>query len=234
MSDETEVIKEAAKAAQELAKVTSKGIDAGREMGGFVAKFVSGPLQQASGIIEDKLRYVRWERQQRLIKKANEYLAEHGLPDPDKPLPWKTALPLLQYATIEEDNDLQDMWARLLVNGTSTSSGLSIERSFVEILGQISPLEAKILTAIYSLPFEETLHGGIVTESLPNAASVADEKKLNEYTDPSEDIKLALASLARLGCVKFRLSWGGGEIYNCVNPTLIGHRFVEACTLKNS
>ena len=58
---------ETAKAAQEVAKTTGKGIDAGLELGGFFARFTGGPLEQASGIVEDKLRYMRWERQVRLM-----------------------------------------------------------------------------------------------------------------------------------------------------------------------
>ena len=68
MSEETETIKETARATQEVAKTTSKAIDAGREMGGFVSQYISGPLEQSFGILEDKLKHIRWERKLRLIK----------------------------------------------------------------------------------------------------------------------------------------------------------------------
>ncbi|MEJ2391534.1 MAG: Abi-alpha family protein, partial [Gammaproteobacteria bacterium] len=210
MSDETEAIKEAAKATQEVAKTASNAIDAGREMGGFVSRFISGPLEQAVGIVEDKLRYIRWERQRRLIRRAEEYMREQGLSAPDKPIPLKNVVPLLEYATLEEDDTLQDMWARLLVNGTNESTGVNIERSFIEILAQLSPLEAQILQVIYALPFEATQHAGVVTESLPFSAKVAEEKPEKKYGDPTKEVKLALANLARIGCLKFPLTWGGG------------------------
>jgi len=44
---------------EEVAKTTGKAIDATREAGGFLAQFLKGPLEQASGISEDYLRYVR-------------------------------------------------------------------------------------------------------------------------------------------------------------------------------
>ena len=143
-------------------------------------------------------------------------------------------MPLLEYATLEEDDNLQDMWARLIVNGTVKSTGINIERSYIEILGQLSTLEAQILQAIYILPFEESNHKGIITENLPEYATIKSENPNEEekIKEPSEDVKLALANLVRLGCLKFSGSWGGGEIYTTVNPTLIGYRFVEACTLK--
>lgn len=224
-------IEESAKAVQEVAKTTSTAIDAGREMGGFVSRFISGPLEQGVGILEDKLHYIRWERKLRLIKRSEEYLRLMGLSAPNKTIPLKNAVPLLEYATLEEDDNLQDMWARLLVNGTNDSTGISVERSYIEILAQISPLEAQILEAIYRLPFEES-HKGILTENLPDSASIEDDPNA-ELQEPSHAIKLAIANLVRIGCLKFPSTWGGGEIYTTVNPTLFGKEFVAACTINS-
>lgn len=235
MSEETEAIKETAKAAQEVAKTTSKAIDSGREMGGFISRFISGPLEQGVGIFEDRLRYIRWERQLRLIKRSEGFLAEQGLTKPDKPMPLKNAIPLLEYATLEEDDNLQDMWARLIVNGTNEATGISIERSFIEILAQISLIEAQIMLAIYALPFEKIHHNGVITEKLPKLATVAEEKlEENKYKEPTLEVKLALANLARIGCLKLRNSMGGGELFFTINPTLIGKEFIAACTFNQT
>lgn len=225
-------IEESAKAVQEVAKTTSNAIDASREMGGFISRFISGPLEQGAGILEDKLRYIRWERKIRLIKRSEEYLKKLGYSAPNKTIPLKNAVPLLEYATLEEDDNLQDMWARLLVNTTNDSTGITLERSYIEILAQISSLEAQILEAIYRLPFDLSRHRGILTENLPESASIAEEEQKTEPKEPSHEVKLALANLVRIGCLKFPATWGGGEIFTKVNPTLIGKEFVAACTLK--
>ena len=201
-------------------------------MGGFISRYISGPLEQVSGLLEDHLRYVRWERQQRLIMRAEEFRKQQGLPLPDKPIPLKNAVPLFFHATLEENDSLQDMWARLLINGTNESTGITIERSFIEILAQISFLETRILQAIYDLPFEKTQHAGVVTENLPEYATVAEKKPANKYKEPPHDIKLALANLARLGCIKMPATWSGSEIFSNINPTLMGKELVAACTFK--
>lgn len=225
-------IEESAKAVQEVAKTTSTAIDAGREMGGFVSRFISGPLEQGVGILEDKLSYIRWERKLRLIKRSEEYLELMGLSAPNKTIPLKNAVPLLEYATLEEDDNLQDMWARLLVNGTNDSTGINIERSYIEILAQVSPFEAKILETIYRLPLED-LHRGILTENLPDSASIEGDPPEVDLKEPSHVVKLAIANLVRIGCLKFPSTWGGNEIYTTVNPTLIGKEFVAACTINS-
>jgi len=226
-------IEETAKAVKEVAKTSSNAIDAGKDLGGFVSKFISGPLEQGVGILEDKLKYIRWERKVRLIKRAEEYLKQLGHSVSDKTIPLKNAVPLLEYATLEENDNLQDMWARLLVNGTVGSTGKTIERSYIEILGQLSSLEAEILETIYALPFEESRHKGIATEKLPESANISSENPhiKEKEKEPNDNVKLALANLVRLGCLKFTATWGGGEIYTVINPTLIGYKFVSACTL---
>jgi hypothetical protein len=229
----TDPVTESARATQEIAKATGEAIGAAREAGGFISRFVAGPLEQGVGIFEDKLRYLRWERQVRLMKRAEEFLRSVGLEAPTRPVALKIAIPLLQAASVEENDELQDRWVNLLVNAANKDSGVEIQRAYVEILEQISPLEARILDVIYSLPFEKIYHDGVVTCDLPNSARPeTEEDHKTEPSDPPVEIKLAIANLARVGCLKQGATYGGGENFRRVNPTLLGKSFVEACRLS--
>ncbi len=232
MSEESKAIEETAKAGQEIAKTAGKAIDAGERFGRFVARIISGPLEQASGIIEDKLKYLRWERQARLMRRAEEFAAEVGLHEPTRPIPLKFAIPLLQGASLEDDDELQDLWAKLLVNATDADSSIPIRRVFIEILENIGPLEAHILQVVYSIPFEEMQHRGVVAKDLPHSAFIVPDDPNFKTEAPSAEVELALANLARLGCLSPAKTWGGGEIFSTVNPSLLGKVFVEACTLR--
>lgn len=231
MSSEDSV-SQTAKAVQEVAKVTSKAIDAGQRFGGFISRYVAGPIEQGMGIFEDKLKYMRWERQVRLMQRAEQLLLEAGLTRPTRAIPLKLALPLLEAASLEDDDYIQDLWARMLVNFANGSSHVSLQRVYIAILEQITPLEAVILHKIYSLPYDETHHDGVEVGKLPDEVAVGkDDGKGKSLPEPPEAVRLALANLARLGCIGIRKSWGGGEIFKTVNPTLLGKSFVEACTL---
>ncbi len=48
------MMEEESKAVQEVAKTTGKAIDAAREAGGFIARFIVGSLEQGMGIFEDR------------------------------------------------------------------------------------------------------------------------------------------------------------------------------------
>ncbi len=232
MSDESKAIEETAKAGQEIAKTAGKAIEASEKLGGFVARFIAGPLEQASGIVEDKLKYLRWERQARLMKRAEEFMQEIGLRDPTRAVPLKLAIPLLEGASLEDDDELQDLWAKLLVNAADANSTIEIKRVFVDILESIGPLEAQILDVVYRLPFEKMQHQGVLTKDLPRLAMIASDDANFKPEPASPEIELALANLARLGCLSPDKTIGGGEVFSQINPTLLGKTFVEACTLR--
>lgn len=225
-------VSETAKAVQEVAKTTGKAIDAGQKFGGFISRYVAGPIEQGMGIFEDKLKYMRWERQVRLMQRAEQLLLEAGLTRPTRAIPLKLAVPLLEAASLEDDDYMQDLWARLLVNAANVASHVSLRRAYIAVLEQLTPLEAFILQKIYSLPYDETRHNGVEVGNLPDEVAVGkDDGKDDSLRDPPEEMRLALANLARLGCIVIQKSWGGGELFKKVNPTLLGKSFVEACTL---
>lgn len=222
------------KTVEEVAKTTGKAIDIAQNFGHFISKYISGSLEQGMGIFEDKLKYTRWERQMRLMKRAEEFMKSTGMDKPDKPLELKFAVPLLQAATLEENDYLQDLWAKLLVNSVSNENKIELTRSYIDILERLTPFEAKILEKIYSLPFEEIQHGGVNTTCLPEKATVVNDFSERQTELKNEEVLLALANLSRLGCVTPTLSIGGGQKFSVVTPTILGKYFIEACTLKNT
>lgn len=231
----TDPASEGAKAAQEIAKTTGKGIDAVREAGGFIAKYIHAPLDQAIAIWTDKLRYVRWERQMALMQLANAKLAQLGLPHPTQAIPLKLAIPLIQEGSMEEDDYLQERWANLLVNAANASSGIEVRTTYIGMLRDMTSLDVQILSAIYSLPYELALERQVWTGDLPRSAriiEVKEEPKLNDVVLPTE-VTLSLENLRRLGCVASVTGFYGGTFHGRILPTTLGHAFVRACTLDS-
>ncbi len=227
------VLDEEAKATQEIAKVAGKITDAARETGGFIARYIGGSLEQGIGIFEDKLKYMRWERQVRLMQRADEFLRERGLEGPTRLVPMKIAIPLLQAASLEEDDDLQDIWARLLVNAADAGSGVEVKRAYISILEDFDPLEAKILQKNYSAPEKIRRFDGIYTRDLPDAIITEEIRGELEDKLPRHEVRLALRNLARLGCLETSLLWGGSS-ESSVYITQLGEGLIEACNKRES
>lgn len=224
-------INETARATGKVADVAKVGVEETSRLGRFIAPFVMKPLKQVSGIIEDKLKFRRWENQVSFMLKASQKLKEYGLERPNRVIPLKTALPILEYSSLEDENYLQNTWANLLVNAGVEESDTYINLAFVEVLKGLSSLEVTILDRIYSLDLED-FHRRVATLDLPDFAS--------EYIDPeikdkdenaiSEEVQIALSNLDRLGCISITRSLGGGLIFSSVNQTVFGKNFHRACT----
>jgi hypothetical protein len=223
---------EQSKAIQEVAKTATKAIGAAEKFGGFVARLVSGSLEQGIGIFEDKLRYARWERQARLMTRASELMRKLGESNFSRAIPLKLALPLLQAASVEDDDYLQDLWARLLVGAATGVSQADLTRAHIAMLEQLSSFEARILGVVYALPYEAARHAGVLTEDLPIAAKVRLERDQSTPRDPDAEVCLALSNLDRVSCILVHRSMGGGEYFSVVHPTRLGLSLIQAYTLR--
>ena len=221
---------EDSKAVRAVAEAAGKVVDAAREFGGFIGKYVGGPLEQGIGIFEDKLWYMRWERQQRLMAKAKQFLAANEMSGPTRRISMKVAIPLLQGASLEEDDELQDRWAKLLVNAADEDSGIDVSRIYITILERITRFEAQVLDKIYSVP-KEKANKGIWTRDLPDAV-ILDPNK-DEDMSLAPQLEVALANLAQLYLITGALFWGGGQGLTCVHQTRLGQAFIDACKLRS-
>ncbi|WP_200930140.1 Abi-alpha family protein [Methylobacterium sp. Leaf86] len=227
---------EEAKAVQEVAKASGEAIKAARDAGGFISRFIAAPLETASDILNDKLRYARWERQQRLVIRGKQFLAEAGLSEPNRRLPLNFAVPLLEAATLEEDDELQDAYARLLVNAANLDSGIELRRTFISILENLNSLDVKILDMIVNAPESVLGEGehGVQTAGLPNRYISPSEYVGDTGTSfpphPNELISTSLWNIIRLGCI-VPVAGFSGPLLRSVYSTPLGASLVKACTI---
>lgn len=215
-----------AKAIEEVAKTSGKAIDAAREFGGFISKYAGSPLEQAIGIFDDKLKYLRWERQIRLMERANKFLADRGLPLPTRKVPLQIAIPLIQSGSLEEDDSLQDRWASLLVNAGDASLSTEVRRAFISILEDLSPLDAVLLEKIYDITVVQGDYAEVWTTFLPDR--ITETKPEMENLRPPANVEVSLGNLARLGLITTAMVWGGLAIFSCVHRTVLGREFLKA------
>jgi hypothetical protein len=217
----------------EVAKASGKLIEASCALGGFLARVTGGPIKQAMSIVEDQLKYYRWERQNRLIDRATKFMAERGLTQPTRYIPLQLAIPLLQSGSLEENDQLQDRWAALLVNAADADSNTEVRRAFISILEDLTSLDALLLDKIYSTDQLETIEEQVWTTFLPSHTTATQPNQ--EDLNPAHDVGISLGNLARLGLVTTAIAWGGFQQLSCINRTALGQEFMKSITgNKNS
>lgn len=141
-------IEETAKAVIETAKLGTTTIEAAEKMGGFFSKILHEPITEAVGIIGDKLRFMRWQRKLRIVDEVNKTLDQRDITN-TRPIPPKLAIPILEQACLEENDELQDLWCNLIANSLDPNFKLEIRYAFIEVIKNITPLDAKVLKYIY-------------------------------------------------------------------------------------
>ena len=143
-------MEETAEAVKEVAKTTGQAIKTVDRLGQFFARVMGESIDATCGMLADTMKYKRWERQIKLVEKAERLINEKDLSDRSVPISPKLALPIFQNASLEEDEFLHDLYAKLLV--TSIDPKVQTRRTaFAEIIRQLEPLDVKILQAMYKV-----------------------------------------------------------------------------------
>ena len=163
-----------------------------------------------------------------VIKQAERLHQEADVAEPQN-LPLNVSVPLLEAASLCEDDVLRDHWAALLANATSDNGKASAKEipSFVDVLRHLSPVEAKVLQAIvicqnwrvelkhFDLHFSSAVDFQVVLGNLRREACIAPE--------------LGFTALSTKESPEPILIFQDGQQFAEVNLTWFGMAFVEAC-----
>lgn len=128
-----------------IGRATEKALD-------FIEKAVAGPIIEGTGIFTDKVKYWRFKNQVDTIVKARQYLKNKGIKTPKK-MSIKDVSTLLEYASFEEEEIMQDSWAKLLSNAMDPKNRFNACHLFSQVLNQISVNEFYILSYVTASSF---------------------------------------------------------------------------------
>jgi hypothetical protein len=107
---------------------------------------LAGPMADEIGLLmADKIKVYRVTNWVKVVQKTEKILAEAHL-SPNA-VPTRLFLPILEGASIEDDETLQNLWAGLL--GSASEQRDSLSPSFIETLKQLSPGEARALDGFF-------------------------------------------------------------------------------------
>lgn len=236
MSDE---IIETAKATQEVAKATTKGLEVSEKLGAFASKVLGEPIETAAGILGDKLKFMRWERQNRLIDRVNEINRQRGLDGKEIPVPPKLAIPIIENASLEENDLLQDLWAKLISSAQDEKTSNSVRSAFIDIIKQLEVTDVLLLNAMFDDYVKAVGKESIHAQS-PGRISFQKQNIMTPLNIDEKTYEDSVDNLMRVRCVrsevKIMTSMNiGGESatidkgYDSLCLTALGVGFVISC-----
>jgi hypothetical protein len=187
------ISEEGAKAIGEIAKTGGKAIDAARDLGGFFGKVLGPAATELGQTLHDWTRLYRYQNLLRIRDKVEAIHAARRLEGKTVAVPPKYAIPMLENASLEEDDTLQDMWAGLIANATDPQKRLNLKRVFSDVLSSLEPLDGQVLRHLSAQGWKmfRNVPGGGITVPALVASSGATES----------DIQISLQNLHRLGLI---------------------------------
>jgi hypothetical protein len=191
-------------------------------------------------------------RKLRLFERTQEIIVEIGIEPVQVPL--KILKPIIENGSLEDNDGLQDLWARLLANAADPSRGSSIPPAFPEILRQLSALDAMFLEHLYArvceeeddnlknlrrLPFRRAPH----TVDLGYRLALVEffRTMIGERGTPNphfDEFGITMGNLKRLGLIEDRTDFRSMKTYEDRETevpaeqyffTPLGIAFIEAC-----
>jgi hypothetical protein len=109
---------------------------------------IFGPAAEEAGqMLKDHVRVFRAERQLLLYERTAKKFEKSGV-RPQK-VPLKLLFPIVENASIEEDDDLHNRWANLLAHAADPAQAETVNISFTTILRELTPRQVKFLDALY-------------------------------------------------------------------------------------
>lgn len=126
--------------------ISSTTVEKGIEIAkGFVDKLVLPSIEELGLLVKDQIAYWRFNNQIKILNKAKAVCEKNHISV--KAIPPKLLCPYLENASLEDDDELQDKWAILLVNMVDSKQNIQ-NHVFPYILSQVSKGEFNLLESV--------------------------------------------------------------------------------------
>jgi hypothetical protein len=186
-----------------------------------------GPAAAEVGLsLGDSVKVWRLKRQVRLLQEVKRLL-EHTGKD-IKPIATRLFFPILDAASIEDDDEMQTRWAALLAN-EATEIGL-VHPSYIDILRQLAPSDTRLLDKVCDWCEQHKTHRITTGYSVPLSESDLEMDTILKSHGNS------LENLVRLGLIKSEYEMTDPSFFRDVSDleswyelSQFALRFVHAC-----
>jgi hypothetical protein len=215
-------------------KAAEKAIDLAKD---FLDKLVMPAATEIGLLVQDPIKSWRFSRQIKMLIDAKEKCIKHGI-NP-KEISVKLLCPLLDGASLEENDYLLDKWSTLLSNLVDPEQNIQ-NHVFPYTLSQMSITEFQTIEACF-LKGEKTFEEKQIRMQFEHELQVLEHKKRAfdmHFLDRKYHIEqFEIENLIRLGILRQEIKYKYpefdfdktlGEITN-IHITSLGYLFIQSC-----
>jgi hypothetical protein len=138
-------------AEKEKWKAVQKAIPLTNRLGNFIGSIIGPAAIGLGGLLGDEMKAWRAANLERIAYKWSQKRKRRGIhPEIIKLLPFREAIGVIDAASKEDDDDVQELWARLIDNATNPDSKIEINKMHIELINSLNGIEACVLRAIFA------------------------------------------------------------------------------------
>lgn len=173
-------------------EVTQQALGLTRDLGRFVGRIVGPAAVAMGGLLGDQMKAWRAANLTRIALKWRKICSQERVPEEAlKALPFRDAVLVLEAASMEDDDSVQELWAQLMFRAAQLPQDLNHTKMHVDILESLNGVEAKILMHMFAF-----------ADAGPDDDWQKSASKFNkEFPADDEGLRVALLNLQRLGII---------------------------------
>jgi hypothetical protein len=203
-----------------------------------IKAFLGPATAEIAERFQDQVRLYRFGRQLECLRKAEKMAKDAGFTP--KAVPIKLLFPLLEGASLEENEDLHTMWAALLANAAAPENPTKVRPGFIAILKQMAPDEGLLLKVVAAIADEEplflssnirskdALDRAMMVSNMRKMALVEERLRHDKEDQPSYDLRFETCAMLLENAGLIHTGTG------FVMVSALGRTFLESCSPPES
>ncbi len=157
---------------------------------------------ELSILLTEQMRFWRFKNGARIIENAERIIKERGIEtEALKRIPYGEQFLLLEKATLEENEEVQDLWSALIANSVDPQADTQINKRILDILSSLTPPEAGLLKVL-SYTLDDRVNSSMDREEMQSfQAEIVEVATTHWRHFPDEERESASQNLIRLRCI---------------------------------
>jgi len=150
-------------------------------------------------MLADSVKLWRFNNLLRIRKKVDRIVQERDVPEAAfKALPFGDSMRTIESASQEDEDEVQELWARLIVKAAESQSP-KISKLHIEILSSLAPADTALLEMLHPSVVNREFKSEAELQEFNDEMNVRADAKWRKFSD--EDRAVSVQNLFRLRCI---------------------------------
>jgi hypothetical protein len=166
---------------------------------GALRRAFGSALTEFGEMLADSVKLWRFQNLLRIRDKVDRIVQERDVPEAAfKALPFGDSMRTIEAASQEDEDDVQELWARLIVKAAESDTP-QINKLHIEILRSLAPADTALLELLHPSVVNREFQSGAEIQAFNNEMNARADAKWRKFGE--EDRAVSVQNLFRLRCI---------------------------------